>query len=700
MSIKIFNEETGQWEIKASNHASEIEVEDVTGELETEDVEGALTSLVDKIDDVEFDIYDTKKQIKRTDEKVNSVLEEFKYHLDNHPSGGGQDGVIPTITSTFENNTVVDKGQTVYIPIFFSSGNLGNGTAYILINNVEVGSQAIKQGSNTIEVGVMPTQLNTVAIYVKDRGGLLSNQLSWTVVCGGIEVSTNFDFEADYPMGETIRFPFNISTQSDDDIVMYLTIDQDIKMISCVNGYNEYILPELSVGIHKISFYVESGRYLTEVYNYNLVIVDSNNLYISTTFEDNQEIMYGKPISINYRVSKASTENFTVNLYMNDNLEKTQTTPAGSYYWTITRLPIGEYKIKIEATSVQGDYAFVELSFKIVEGVYSPVEPVSGGLIAYFNAKGHSNQDDDREFWRDESGNGVIATLHNFNYGNNGWMGDYLQCSGDAYVEIELQPYLDNVKQGSTIDIHFNQTSIGIENARVLDYTEIENPQKGIYIDTLETKLVSEVSSGLVKLDENVDTRLTYVVDRENRIAVIYLNGVINRVFQLSDSGSGVNASYENFAHAEKIYLNSRKGQDLFSDCKIYSLRVYNRALSHEEVLQNHIADIDDMNVQEQMYNKNYQNYDIPEIRMYGNTENMTGEIFQTMRIKYTSPNEDLYGQSFDTMYNQVRWQGTSSQTYAMKNYQVYLKDNNMADMYYTPFPNGIPEHIFCFKCN
>ena len=118
MSIKIFNEETGQWEIKASNHASEIEIEDVTGELETEDVEGALTTLVDKIDDVEFDIYDTKKQIKRTDEKVNSVLEEFKYHLDNHPSGGGGGGdwILPTITSTFEDNTVVDKETKVYIP--------------------------------------------------------------------------------------------------------------------------------------------------------------------------------------------------------------------------------------------------------------------------------------------------------------------------------------------------------------------------------------------------------------------------------------------------------------------------------------------------------------------------------------------------------------------------------------------------------
>ena len=701
MSIKIYNEITGEWEEVETNQAYMTEIDDVTGELETDDVEGALTNLVEKIEDVEFDIYDTQNQVSRVDDKINNFISDFQYHLDNHPSGGGgMDGVMPTITTTQEDDIIVDKGQEVKIPIFFSSGNLGNGNAYILINNIEVGSQTVKQGANTINVGVMTSQLNTVAIYVKDRGGLISNQLSWTVIMGGIEVSTNFDFEADYPMGQPIKIPFNVSTQSESPIIMYLTVDQDIRMIDCVNGYNEYILNDLAVGIHKISFYLESGKYLTETFNYNLVIVDSDTLYVSTTFETGKEYSFGVPLNINYRISKASTENLTINLYLDEKLEKTQTAPAGSYYWTITRLPIGEHHFKIEATGVQGDYAFIEFTTTIVEGVYNPIEPVKGGLLAYFNAKGKTNKDDDKEIWTDESGNGVIATLHNFNYGNNGWMGDYLQCSGDAYVEIDMQPYLDNVKQGSTIDIHFNQTSVGIEEARILDYTEIENPQKGIYINTLETKLVSEASTGLVKLDENTDTRLTYVIDRENRLAIIYLNGVINRVFQLSDTGTGVNATYEDFSHKEKIYLNSRKGQDLFADCKIYSMRVYGRALSHEEVLQNHIADIEDLTEQEEMYNKNYANFDIPEIRMYGDTKNMTGEIFQTMRIKYTSPNEDLYGQSFDTMYNQVRWQGTSSQQYDMKNYQVYLKDNNMADMYYTPFPDGIEEHIFCFKCN
>ena len=700
MSIKIYNEVTGEWEVKATNQATLTEVDDVTGELDAEDVEEALTNLVDKIEDIELDMYNVDKQLTRTNDKIDALINDFQHHLDNHPSGGGGDGVMPTITSTFEDNTVVDKGEKVYIPIFFSSGNLGNGNAYILVNNVEIGMQNVKQGSNTIEVGVMPKQLNTVSIYVKDRGGRLSNQLSWTIICGGIEVSTTFDFEADYPMGEKIVIPFNIETQSTEKIIMYLTIDQDVKMIDCVNGYNEYTLPELGVGIHKISYYVESGRYLTDTYNYNLVIVDSNNLYVSTTWMTGQEVAFGRPININYRISKASTENFTINLYLDEKLEKTQTAPAGSYYWTLPRLPIGEHQIKIEATGVQGDYAFVETSVIVIEGVYTPLEPVTGGLLAYFNAKNKTNQDDGKETWVDESGNGVVATLHNFNYGNNGWMGDYLQCSGDAYVEIDMQPYLNNVKQGSTIDIHFNMTSVGVEEARVLDYTEVENPQKGIYINTLETKLVSETSTGLVKLDEDTDTRLTYVIDRTNGLAIIYLNGVINRVFKLSDSGTGTNATFEDFSHKEKIFLNSRKGEDLFADCKIYSLRVYGRALSHEEVLQNHIADITDLNEQEKAYNRNYANTEIPEVRMYGDTTNMTGEIFQTMRIKYTSPNEELYGQSFDTLYNQVRWQGTSSQQYNMKNYQVYLKDNNMADMYYSPFPNGVKEHIFCFKCN
>ena len=144
--------------------------------------------------------------------------------------------------------------------------------------------QTIKQGANNIKIGTMPNQLNTVSIYVKDRAGMLSNQLTWTIICGGIEFSSTFDWEADYPMGEELKMPFNVETTSEEQIIMYITVDQDIYMFDCVKGYNEYVFKELAVGIHKISFYIQSGKYKTSTYNYNLVIVDSNNLYVSTTF--------------------------------------------------------------------------------------------------------------------------------------------------------------------------------------------------------------------------------------------------------------------------------------------------------------------------------------------------------------------------------------------------------------------------------
>ena len=52
MSIKIYNEVTGQWEVRGTNQANVVEIEDVTGELETEDVEGALINLVDMIEEL------------------------------------------------------------------------------------------------------------------------------------------------------------------------------------------------------------------------------------------------------------------------------------------------------------------------------------------------------------------------------------------------------------------------------------------------------------------------------------------------------------------------------------------------------------------------------------------------------------------------------------------------------------------------
>ena len=61
-----------------------------------------------------------------------------------------------------------------------------------------------------------------------------------------------------------------------------------------------------------------SGEYESSTYEFNIVIVNSYDLYLSSTFKDNSEYEYGYPLNVNYRISKATAEYFTVELSIDD----------------------------------------------------------------------------------------------------------------------------------------------------------------------------------------------------------------------------------------------------------------------------------------------------------------------------------------------------------------------------------------------
>ena len=37
---------------------------------------------------------------------------------------------------------------------------------------------------------------------------------------------------------------------------------------------------------------------------------------------------------------------------------------------------------------------------------------------------------------------------------------------------------------------------------------------------------------------------------------------------------------------------------------------------------------------------------------------------------------------------------------YRRSDYDDYLKDDNLMDYYYTPYRNGVPENVYCFKAD
>ena len=693
-STKKYNEEKKKWQKFGSTNAVDINLIDFESNYQSDNVEGALREASSRLSDM-------KSLVDAQNEAIKDHTAQIEWLLEHGGGGGGTGGVAPTIESTFVDGTIVDKGTNVVIPIFFASPNYGEGIAYITINGIEVAQiEGIKQGNNKIDIGVLTELNNEVSIYVKDRVNALSNQLTWNIICGGIDLTIDFDSTADYYVTDQIIMQYNVVSASQEPIIMHLTIDYDEYEITCNKGFNEYEFKNLPVGIHKINLYVTSGPYKTPTERFNIVVVSSNELYISTTFEDNTQFEYGTPIPIDYRISKASTEEFTIELLLNGRVEKTLTAPPGSYFWTLNGIDLGAHTFTIRIISQYNEVKELIGSFEVIEGDFTPIKVSTAGLVYRLNAEGRTNNDSDKENPKDNSGNGINATLHNFNFYSNGWIDDTLVCDGTSYVEIDAYPWIDNALYGSTIEIQCKAIDIGLTDSRIFDYTDVNTPYKGAYVDIEDVALKSAANEGIVYNDTEQWMTYSFVIDRKNKFGKVFINGICSRAFFLSDTGSGTSAKREDFSHNQKIYLNSRKGQDKFGTCEIKDLRIYNRVLSDNEIVQNYIAQEKDLRKQKELYNFNYDNKTLPVIRMYGDMTNMTLETPVEMRIKYTSPNEDKFGQSFDLPYCQVNWQGTSSLQYVLKNFTARLKDENMAEYMYTPYENSIKESVFCFKAD
>ena len=720
MPLKIKNK-NGEWIV--DQKAIHTTIMDVEGNFESDNVEGALRELAQRPKsrtnpELELQVQKNKLDISNIKNTLLDHEERISY-LEENGGGGGGSPIVPTITSTFT-DCAIEKGQDVTIPIFFSSPSGGNGTAYVLVNNMEVDYISVKQGNNNLKIeGKHLTQTdNLIAIYVKDRAGIVSNQLSWNVIAGGITLTTTFDYEVDYGITDNIIMPYNIETGINGEIKLHLTVDGESYEIISKNGYNQLDMSPYvgTLGTHSVSMYATVDKYTSPTIKFNLVITSTTELYLSTTFVNGSEYTYGVPISINYRLSKKSTELFDVYIFLDDVLEKTQELTVGSYYWTLNKATVGEHKVTVRAISKDGaENKSIDMYFSIIKGEYIPIEDITEDLYLDLNAAGKSNNDNHNNLWKDSSGNNRHGEMINFNFSTNGFINDTVVCDNNAYIKIPYSPWSTNAKNGSTIDLIYTPINSGNEDARVIDYTFITDdmadgdikPFKGLFAD-IRQAIVSSASSGSnsgnVTLDENSgEIHLTWVLDRANKFCKTYINGVLSRIMFLSDSGSGNNATYEDFAHNEYIYLNSTKGEN----CGTYDikrLRIWGHALTSDEVLKTHLANIKDLEKQEELYNFNYNNTTLPRMDLYGDTTNMTPYQTVDMRIQYTSPNEEKYGPSFNTgiQNNPVKIQGTSSLQYVRHNYTIYLKDEYGNPMMYNPYGenNAMPDHVFCLKAD
>ena len=682
MSIKYYNTETGKYEVVSSNLASTTRVLDVDGRFESEDVEGCLKELSTELDE---------------------MGEVVKYIYENGTlggGGGGGGGTLPTVKLEMDEEIITSTDAKVDVYFSFTSPNGGDGTAVITVDN-NSREVKIKQGRNKFTCGPFTKGKHRVDIYAIDRADMYSNSITLHITAGALELSSAFDAKDDFSIADNITIDYDISSISPEAVSVDLTLDGVTKTVEGIIGKNTWNIGTIDrIGVHKASIQARNSSLSSNILAYNLVISDTNSIFMSTEF-DQTTIVVGKKIVVDYRISMKGEQYFTTDMYLNGNHINTANSKYGVNYYNLgDNLEPGNYVLTMVSRTKDGLLTSNELriEFDVVTSDFVPFKPVTRRLIAAFDASGKNNDSLTKNKWEDKSGNNVDCTLYNFNYKTNGWLDEGLRFIGKTYAEIDLAPFANNIPQGFTLDILYKTENVGDIYGRVIDFKNVVTPYQGFKIDTMEAEMRSSNARIVTSpFKEGEWVRITVTIDREEGIMKMYTNGIISRVILLGRN--------EPFELSNKIVLGASKdeqGRIVHNGfCDIKELRLHDVPLTDDEVLQNYISGIKDQDEQMAIRELNFGDNTLPVLNLTGDLNGMTDKVERVLAVTYIDPADPTKNiRSGDGVSAAVSWQGTSSRTYPVKNYTIKLRKGGNDLLDYSPKDHWLPESRYTLKAN
>jgi hypothetical protein len=687
MSIKFFNEETQKWEKKSSMLANNLQFEDVEGNYDSENVGGAFKEIAANIQKIKSDV---------------------KYIYENGTIGGGSGGgggaSTPVVTIDGATEYLVNSDDIVDIYYYFTSPNPGTGEANLTWGS-KVEKPSIAQGRNKWTVGPFVRGTHNLTITVMDKQGFWSTPVTVKVVSGSLAVVSNFSDSKDFTLNDDVAIPYQVLTEVNESVILEYTFNGTTTRVGAQIGDNVLTLGKLPfMGISTLRMKVSNSKYTSNELKYTLVATDSTNLFMSTAF-DKTSIEVGKNLQLDYRISMKGQYSFNTDYYIDGVLLTNVKTYPGVNFWNVgTNMNKGTHSFKIVTTTVDGAHtAELTINLEVVSSGYDPYRHVRTGLIAEFDATGKLNNSSTQKKWEDTSGNGVLCNLYNFNYFSNGWIDNTLVCSGKSYAEIDMQPFLQGVKNGFTVDILCKIKNVGDVDARVLSCKAPLTPFQGFDITTSEATIVTKRSEkATVSLQDDTWTKITYVVNRSDRMMLVYENGVISAVTYLQPNDLSQEIYQDEFSFDGKIYIGGRKSTDGTilnnSVSEVKNIRIYNRALPDADILMNYIADFKDETEQMALRDLNSNDEGMPTITFIGNFTGMDENSERQGQISYEDPKNPSKRFVKDGCW--ISWQGTSSKNYPVKNWTIKLRDGGNPTINYAPDDNWRPEDRWTLKAN
>lgn len=517
--------------------------------------------------------------------------------------GGGGNNAILTVTNTtgWLAKTVAAGSQC---PLTLSWSSLendlptGDGTLVIKVGNVTKRTMGIAQGEVTVDVAdYLAAGSNKVRLTVTDVYDN-SKSLTFTITVASLSITSAFDATARFPAGETVSYTY-IPTGAVEKTV-YFVVDGDVVGTDTVvtSGRQQtYVLPAMSHGAHSLRVYFtasinEETVSSNELY-YELIVVSSSSVtpIIASTFRESEVSQY-TTLNIPYTVYTPNSLSSEVKLYVNNEEVASLTVDETAQTWTYRADETGELTLAIASGNVVRTF---ELNVTPTE---IDVEAETDALVLYLTSRGRSNNEHDPSIWEDTD-NDISCTLTGFNFTSDGWVNDsdgatVLRVAGDARVTIPYKIFASDFRTtGKTIEIEFATRDVLNYDATIMSCM---SGGRGFNLTAQRASLNSEQSEISTQYKEDEHVRITFVAEKrtENRLLYIYINGIMSGVIQYP--------SDDDFSQISPVDITIGSN---YCTTDIYCIRVYDNDLTRYQVLENWIADTQDITTMLARYEHN-----------------------------------------------------------------------------------------------
>ena len=550
----------------------------------------------------------------------------------------------------------------------------------VLIQVIELsgvgGTEYVKEGTNYFTVTVTDSSNSSV---------------TFDYIVNGVKLTLKSSFNEGNVYAGDVTYTYTVIGAGQKTVTFTLDNEEiDSVEIRSSGEQSKYVLTGLTHGAHILK--VKATTIVNDV------LIESNELVSSILYAEDgvttplvtstyskTEALEGELLSIDYLVYDPASVNATVYLQVNDETPMEVSVPRTKQYWNISNYPVGDVIFRITCGDVS-----VELPVTVTELVMD-IEPVEDDLLLYLTAANRNNEELEgvREIW---SYGDVVCELQNLNWSSNGWIDNTLKLTGEATGYIPLEIFgTDPKAAGRTIEIEFATHNIINYNSTLISCLAEE---KVIKITPTEAFLKSEQEEVKVRFKEDEKIRVSFVIEsgNDNRLIRTYVNGILSGIAQFDSS--------DNFQQGVPVGITLNEGHE---EIDIYTIRVYDIALSSRQVLNNYICDLTDVTEKIAKYQANnvydlYGSISMAKIKSMIPILTITGELppvkgeKKTVSTTYTNPFNPAM--DFTKEDCTIDIQGTSSQYYPKKNYKIKFPEA------FSFYEGAIPENEYTFKAD